>query len=172
MTLSDTNLARSLLRSFAPPLLTIALFVVGSGCTDSATPPDGGLHEKRPMAENQVHYFEIPVTDMERAIAFYSAVFGYKLERTNVDGYDMATFPRNDNGTGASGALAKGDVYVPSTNGAIIYFTVEDIDEVVTRATSRGSKVLYPKKSIGELGFVAEIQDSEGNRIALHAVAE
>jgi uncharacterized protein len=148
------------------------MLAISSGCTKNAPSPAQAAQEKRPMAENQVHYFEIPVTDMERAIAFYSGVFGYKLERTNVDGYDMATFPRSDGGAGASGALAKGDVYVPSTNGAIIYFSVDDIDAILTRATARGAKVLYPKKSIGELGFVAEIQDSEGNRIALHALAE
>jgi predicted enzyme related to lactoylglutathione lyase len=32
--------------------------------------------------------------------------------------------------------------------------------------------VLYPKKSNGDLGYVAEIQDSEGNRIALHQAQE
>ena len=34
-----------------------------------------------------------------------------------------------------------------------------------------GAELLYAKKSLGELGFVAEIEDSEGNRIALHEEA-
>lgn len=116
---------------------------------------------------NPVFHFEIPVTDMERAIAFYEAVFGYSLERTQVDGYDMAFFPRADGKPGASGALAKGDVYRPSHDGPILYFDVPDIDAVIARAAARGSRVLYPKKDIGDAGFVAEIEDSEGNRIAL-----
>jgi len=29
--------------------------------------------------------------------------------------------------------------------------------------------VLLPKMSIGEYGFIAHFQDSEGNRVALHA---
>lgn len=118
-------------------------------------------------AANPVPYFEIPVTDMDRAVAFYAAVFGYDFTRETVDGYEMALFPFDPNGHGASGALAKGDVYAPSTTGPILYFRVADIDPVLTRATAQGGKVLYPKKSIGELGYVAEIQDSEGNRIAL-----
>lgn len=121
-----------------------------------------------PMS-NSVHYFEIPVSDMDRAIRFYSVVFGYKLDRQVVDGYDMALFPRTPEGPGASGALAKGDAYVPTKNGAIIYFTVDSIDAVLERAKTNGGGVLYPKKSVGELGFVAEIEDSEGNRIALHS---
>lgn len=116
---------------------------------------------------NPVVHFEIPVTDMDRAIAFYEHVFGYDLTRQTVDGYDMAFFPRADGKPGASGALAKGDVYRPSHDGAVIYFDVPDIDAVMSRATTRDAKVLYPRKDIGEAGFVAEIEDSEGNRIAL-----
>ena len=119
---------------------------------------------------NPVFHFEIPVTDMDRAVAFYEDVFGYALTRENVDGYDMAFFPRAADRPGASGALAKGDVYRPSHDGPVIYFDVADIDAVVARATGRGARLLYPKKDIGEAGFVAEIEDSEGNRIALSQV--
>ncbi len=116
---------------------------------------------------NPVFYFEIPVTDMERAIAFYEAVFGYVMSRQEVDGYRMAVFPRNDAAPGASGALACGDVYKPSREGAIIYFDVPDIDAVLRRAEAHGADLLYAKKDIGAAGYVAEIEDSEGNRIAL-----
>jgi uncharacterized protein len=122
-----------------------------------------------PAPANPVPYFEIPVTDMDRAVAFYSAVFGYDFTRETVDGYEMALFAYDPNGHGASGALAKGDVYVPSKKGTILYFRVAEIDPVLTRAVAKGGKVLYPKKSIGALGFVAEFQDSEGNRIAINA---
>ena len=121
---------------------------------------------------NPVVHFEIPVTDMDRAVAFYEAVFAVNLDRRAVDGYDMAFFPRADGRAGASGALAKGDVYRPTRDGAILYFDVADIDAVIARAEARGAEVLYPKKDIGEAGFVAEIADSEGNRIALSQPAE
>lgn len=121
------------------------------------------------IVTNPVYYFEIPATDLERAMRFYASVFGFAFTRQNVDGYDMALFPRADGAPGASGALAVGDVYVPSINGPIIYFDVADIDVALERAKVHGARVLYPKKHIGEAGYVAEIQDSEGNRIALHA---
>ncbi|ASJ92695.1 glyoxalase [Porphyrobacter sp. CACIAM 03H1] len=121
---------------------------------------------------NPVVHFEIPVTDIDRAVAFYEAVFAVKLERREVDGYAMAFFPRADGRPGASGALAQGDVYKPTKDGAILYFDVPDIDAVVARAEARGGAVLYPKKDIGAAGFVAEIADSEGNRIALSEAAE
>ncbi|MGL6291791.1 MAG: VOC family protein [Silanimonas sp.] len=126
--------------------------------------------EARPMssAVHLVAYFEIPVVDMERAIAFYEAVFEVTLERRTIDGYDMALFAFEDGAPGATGALAKGDVYVPSTQGVIVYFRVADIAATVERAKARGAGVLYEVKDVGEFGLVAEILDSEGNRIALN----
>jgi hypothetical protein len=121
---------------------------------------------------NPVYHFEIPVTDMDRAVNFYQSVFGYELSRETVDGYEMAFFPRADGMPGASGALAKGDVYVPSRSGAIIYFDVPDIDPVLERAVAQGATILYPKKHIGAAGYVAEISDSEGNRVGLTASSE
>jgi predicted enzyme related to lactoylglutathione lyase len=120
------------------------------------------------MKMNPVVYFEIPVLDLDRACDFYSNVFETKLTQEVVDGYQMAFFETSDDSFGASGALVVGDVYVPSHQGCFLYFGVESIDETIARAVELGGSVLYPKKSNGDLGSVAEIQDSEGNRIALH----
>jgi len=131
--------------------------------------PNRRRHSEDPaMTANPVSYIEIPVKDLDRATAFYTAVFGFELERANVDGYEMALFPHAEGRPGASGALVKGDVYEPSKAGAIVYFSVADIDKTLTLATENGAQVLYPKKDIGDQGFVAEIEDSEGNRIAFH----
>lgn len=56
---------------------------------------------------------------------------------------------------------------MPSLNGAIVYFGVDDLDAVLAKAEALGSKVLFPKTAVIENHFVAEITDSEGNRIAL-----
>jgi predicted enzyme related to lactoylglutathione lyase len=120
------------------------------------------------MKMNPVVYFEIPVLDLDRACDFYSKVFDTTLTQDVVDGYQMAFFESFDASFGASGALVVGDVYRPSHQGCFLYFGVESIDETVARALEHGGSVLYPKKSNGDLGFVAEIEDTEGNRIALH----
>jgi predicted enzyme related to lactoylglutathione lyase len=117
---------------------------------------------------NPVVYFEIPAIDLDRACDFYSKVFEATLTRDVVDGYQMAFFESSDESFGATGALVVGDVYIPSHQGCFLYFGVESIDETVARAVESGGSVLYPKKSNGDLGSVAEIQDTEGNRIALH----
>ena len=119
--------------------------------------------------KNPVCYFEIPVTDLERAITFYTAVFGYQLERVEVDGNEMALFPDSDEASGITGALAKGESYLPGKQGARIYFSIVSIEDTLHKVELVGGRVLYPKTSIGELGSVAEFEDSEGNCIALHS---
>ena len=118
---------------------------------------------------NPVGYFEIPAIDLDRAIVFYQTVFGYEFERETVDGNEMAWFPMVEDASGTSGALAKGESYSPSTQGSRLYFNTENIDDVLAKVNASGGKTLYPKTSIGDLGWVAEFEDSEGNRVALHS---
>ena len=118
---------------------------------------------------NPVGYFEIPVADLSRAVAFYEQVFEFTLNQTIIDGYQMAVFPFDPAKPGITGALAYGDDYIPGKQGVRIYFSVSNIDETLQKAVSAGGEVLYPKTSLGELGWVAEFEDSEGNCIALHA---
>lgn len=117
---------------------------------------------------NPVVYFEIPVNDVNRAIRFYQDVFSFEFQREKIDGNQMALFPFNDTSRGISGALAKGEIYKPTINGVLIYFNTNSIDQTLKLAVKNGGKILYPKTSNGDLGFVAEFQDCEGNRIALH----
>jgi uncharacterized protein len=117
---------------------------------------------------NPVVYFEIPVIDMNRAIKFYHSVFEFEFLKDSIDNNEMALFPFKDGDSGISGALAKGSSYQPSKTGTLIYFNTTDIDKTLAKVEQNGGKILYPKTSIGNAGFVAEFEDSEGNRIALY----
>lgn len=118
---------------------------------------------------NPVVYFEIPVQNLERAEKFYSAVFNFSFEKEIIDHYEMALFPFEEKNNGITGALAKGDVYKPSKSSVIIYFKTESIDHTLEKVVQHGGSVLYPKRNDEKYGFaVAEFEDSEGNRIALH----
>ena len=118
------------------------------------------------VANNIGAYFEIPVVDMDRAINFYKSLLETELERGTIHDYEMAFFPYEHNGIGVSGALAKGDVYKPSIDGVFLYLQIEDIDAIISKAVNLGSEVLL-EKTEAETCFVAEIKDSEGNRICL-----
>ena len=107
--------------------------------------------------------------DDSRAVTAWARSEGHELKRVAVDGNQMAFFPADERANGTSGALAQGDSYFPGKQGARIYFSVINIDDTLAKAASLGSKVIYPKTSIGDLGWVAEFEDSEGNCIALHS---
>ncbi len=114
-------------------------------------------------------YFEIPVTDMERAVRFYSQTFNFSFEREEFDGNQMAYFPFQEMLPGITGALAKGEIYKPAQVGVLIYFHVENVIDTIRKALALGGKELYPATFHTDLGFaVAEIEDLEGNRIGLH----
>ena len=115
-------------------------------------------------------WFEIPVTDMDRAKTFYEAAFGITLEEKEMGPVLMAWFPMNEdmNTYGAAGTLIKGDGYVPSKEGSLIYLNVTDIEETLGKITDAGGTTMQEKMDIGDYGYIAVFEDSEGNRVAIH----
>lgn len=120
---------------------------------------------------NPVVWFEIPVEDLERAKSFYESVFNFEMPVSEMGPAHMAWFPGGP-GEGASGALFKTDGYVPSHHGSIVYFHAPDIESSLKTIEENGGKTLVPKMSIGEYGWFAQFEDSEGNRVSLHTPAE
>ncbi len=118
---------------------------------------------------NPVNWFEIPVKDMGRAKKFYEKVFGVELSPYEMESFSMAFFPMTQGVPGAAGTLVKGESYEPSHAGTVVYFSVDDIEETLRRINANGGKTLMPKKGIGEYGFIAHFEDTEGNRLALHS---
>jgi len=125
------------------------------------------------MKNNAIGWVEVPVNDMERAIAFYEKVFDFTIERHQMGPLDMGWFPWVENGLGSGGSLVKAEGhYAPSTDGVLIYFTAHsgDLANELSRVESAGGKIVQPKTKISdEHGFMAVIIDTEGNRVALHS---
>jgi len=122
------------------------------------------MNEKK----NPVGWFEIPVIDMKRAKAFYEHVFSLSLQDQQMGDTHMALLPMFQGAAGAAGCLVKGKDYTPAAAGVLIYFTAPDLEGMLQRVRQRGGRVLMDKSSIGSYGFIALIQDTEGNRIGLH----
>lgn len=120
--------------------------------------------------EMKLNWFEVPVTDMQRAVSFYEAVFGIKIAVQDFGGVLMGFFPRPSNVEAASGALMKYESYVPSQEGALLYFFADDITACLKRVSTAGGKIVQNKRQISEEhGFMGVFIDSEGNRVALHS---
>ena len=119
---------------------------------------------------NPVVWFEIPVTDMARARAFYEQVLEIELTLHDVPPVRMAWFSLREGAMGATGSLVQGEMYAPGQAGTLVYFSVDDLDATLARATARGASVLQSRMNIGAQGCVAYFTDTEGNRVALHAL--
>ena len=118
---------------------------------------------------NPVGWFEIPVTDMQRARHFYHQVLAIEFEQMEMGPDVMAMFPFDHAMAGCSGALVKGPDYEPCSKGTMVYFEIPEVTAVLTRVTHAGGKVLVEKTSIGEYGYIGVFLDSEGNKIGLHS---
>ncbi|MFZ5638308.1 MAG: VOC family protein [Pseudomonadota bacterium] len=127
----------------------------------------------RHARHNALNWFEIPVSDLERAQTFYEAVFDTPLRREAMGpGIDMAVFPYEKYGVG--GCLFAADHGPrPSADGAIVYLNAEpSLDAVLARVEAAGGRVTLSRTELPEgMGCFAHIADSEGNRVGLHALA-
>ena len=120
---------------------------------------------------------------MDRATVFYANVFGLQTDRRKFSDFELAVF--NPQETGISGGLAKRSDLQPGS-GPELFFYVFDIHTAIERAVAAGGKMIKAKALIrqadengqivvpktlidNEVGYYAEITDSEGNRLAVYS---
>jgi hypothetical protein len=121
---------------------------------------------------NAVGWFDLYVEDMDRASAFYEAVFRQRLETIDDPTGEtlMRAFSANMSAYGAGGALVKSSHARPGPGGTMVYFSVEDCALEEARVAAAGGRVLRPKFSIGQFGWVTVCMDTEGNMFGLNSM--
>lgn len=118
---------------------------------------------------NAVVWVDIPVLDLDRAVAFYEKVLGGKIEKMPAPAEGVAVLPREGDET--SGCLVQKSTVDRSENVPLVYLNVQGrLAEAEEAVASSGGEVLAPKHAIGSYGFRSIIRDCEGNRIALHSM--
>ncbi len=119
--------------------------------------------------KNMLSWFEIPVIKLDRAMKFYSQIFGYEFKKIKTGETEMAWFPTEE--YVMSGALVAGEWYSPSSDGVLIYFHVdEDLNTILEKVEEAGGSIVISKTLVSEeIGYMATFMDSEGNRISLHS---
>lgn len=126
---------------------------------------------------NPVCWFEIYVSNMERARKFYTTVLGLEIIDAPVPeghtDYQMAFFPGTPDAPNASGALVKMEGMKQNgvaTVSTIAYFGCEDCSVEESRVEAAGGKVFRQKFSIGEYGYCSICMDTEGNTFGLYSM--
>ena len=119
--------------------------------------------------KNLMVWTDIPVTDLDRAAAFYAAVLGIKVSQEAFAGSAFGVLEHTE---GNGGCLVPQAAAV-SAVGMLVYFNVDGrIKDALAQVQALGGKVLEPVHPIGPHGFRAIVLDSEGNRLALHSTLD
>jgi predicted enzyme related to lactoylglutathione lyase len=118
---------------------------------------------KEAKMEHFFCHFELPAEDPSRAQAFYEQVFNWKfdvLDMGEQGKYHM--FSSGERGCG-------GGIYkkCPDWGKPLNYIYVEDIPGMIEKVTAHGGKMVFPKTPIPGHGFMAIVEDTEGNALGL-----
>ena len=118
--------------------------------------------------KNTINWFEIPATNFDRAVKFYSTIFAVELHTEVVMGVQSGIFPNHDQ-SAVNGAIVFGEQYAPSSTGSVVYLNADhQLDAILSRIEAAGGKIVLPATDIG-FGFIAHFLDTEGNRVGLHS---
>ena len=141
-----------------------------SGKTNSeSNSKDTLTNSKAKDMKSYISMFEIPATDISRAINFYQALLDIKIEKMDVEGMQMGILPYE--GQMVTGIIIKADGYKPSADGVTIYLNAgENLQVVLDRVEKNGGQILVPKTAHADAsGYFAIFLDSEGNKIGLNS---
>lgn len=119
--------------------------------------------------KNLISIVEIPTTDFSRAVTFYQAILGVRIEEVDMDGTQMGVLPSD--GETVNVVLVKGSDYKPTTDGVVIYLNAgNDLQPTLDKIKPNSGKVIVPKTEISPgMGFFAIFTDTEGNKLGLHS---
>lgn len=113
--------------------------------------------------DKAVAWFEIPVTDMARARAFYGAVLQNELSLEESGPNPIAVFAAKDN-------TAAGHIYpgqpAPRGTGGTVHLAIADIEDALERVKANGGEVVSPIVTI-PAGRFAYCLDPDGNSFGL-----
>eukprot|EP00762_Andalucia_godoyi_P008710 ANDGO_00436.mRNA.1 hypothetical protein len=122
-------------------------------------------------------YFEIQADNVQRACAFYSALFGWRFSLATelpleIEYHRICTTTTSANKGACGGVLRRPCAAPPSTesgtNAFVCSFQVADVDDVVQRAVELGGRIALPKFTVPGRCFHAYLIDTEGNTFGIY----
>lgn len=120
--------------------------------------------------KSYISMFEIPATDISRAIGFYEALLDIEIEQMDVEGMRMGILPYKEQMV--TGVIIQTEGYKPSADGVTLYLNAgENLQVALNRVEENGGKIILPKTAHADnSGYFAIFLDSEGNKMALNSL--
>jgi predicted enzyme related to lactoylglutathione lyase len=123
--------------------------------------------------DHGVVHFEIPATDPDKLSQFYSQLFDWKIEKTDMGGgnfyYMTSTVETDDQGMPKQPGAINGGMYkrMEPNQRPLNYINVESVDEYVTKAKELGATVMMDKMAVPGMGWFAQLTDPDGNQFGV-----
>lgn len=142
-------------------------------CTNKTKPEVQKVGSNQEKTQNDmksfVSLFEIPATDVSRAVNFYQHILDINIEVMEMPGMEMGIFPYEDQVV--TGIIIKGEGYKPSPDGITIYLNGGDnLQTILDKIEKNGGNIIVPKTAhADESGFFALFLDTEGNKMGLNS---
>ncbi len=94
-----------------------------------------------------------------------------EMAKREMIGMSMVFFPSDDSTGKISGALVQSKMHKPGEEGTVVYLNGNpDLGVPLGRVGDAGGKVIMPKTFVSEeVGYMAFMIDTEGNKIGLHS---
>ncbi len=123
---------------------------------------------------SRVVHFEVLADDLERAKAFYAAVFGWEFQDygavTGSPYWGIVTGPDDD--MGINGGLMQRPVPAAAPEQGVTAYVctigVEDFDATAARVLAAGGQVALPKTALTGMAWQGYFLDTEGNTFGVH----
>lgn len=123
---------------------------------------------------SRVVHFEVLADDLERAKAFYAAVFGWAFQDygavTGSPYWGIVTGPDED--MGINGGLMQRPVPAAGPEQGVTAYVctigVEDFDATAARVLAAGGQVALPKTALTGMAWQGYFLDTEGNTFGVH----
>lgn len=135
----------------------------------TTTTNDTTTESKLKNMNSYISMFEIPATDISRAVSFYQTILDLKIEKMDVEGMKMGIFPFENQMVTVT--IIEADGYKPSADGVTIYLNGGDnLQVILDKVEKNGGKIITPKTAhADESGFFAIFIDTEGNKVGLNS---
>ena len=116
-----------------------------------------------------ISIFEIPATEISRAVDFYQSILDISIEQMEFSGMKMGLFPIEEQMT--FGVIMQGEGSEPSAKGVTIYLDGgDDLQVILNKVEPKGGQIIVPKTPhADESGYFALFLDTKGNRLGLHS---
>ena len=118
-------------------------------------------------AQHPIGWFEIYVSDFDKAKDFYSELFGWQFNKSTTLANPYYWIIYTGEGSVSGGLMKKSD---PKHTGqaVVLYVETEDIDATIKSAEKLGGKIIQGKTLINEkAGYFALFTDLDGNTMGL-----